>query len=306
MSILYGDLYLKCIEQNAENCSHRLVIFSAYIKQSALEWLSRHISESVDVTIVVRWNKIDLLSGASDLEIYNFCKAQQWQLRIDTSLHGKLYLFDESQIILGSSNLTNRGLGLIPNSNLEFGAQIASSLVDNNKLNGLVTESVLVDDKLYDLICSEIVSGYSDEADNIWSDEILSYLVTNTTHLWVEECLFTSPSQLLKPDFSRSDHIHDFSLLRLELDQLSISTLQNEFLNSRLGVWAKNIIASNPGINFGGLTAELHNSLLNDPKPYRKDVKDLVAKLVEWLEFCPDKFEITHYTRTLSVKLLDY
>ena len=29
---------------------------------------------------------------------------------------------------------------------------------------------------------------------------------------------------------------------------------------------------------FGGVTAGLHNALINDPKPYRKEVKDLLVE----------------------------
>ena len=36
---------------------------------------------------------------------------------------------------------------------------------------------------------------------------------------------------------------------------------------------------------FGELTANLHNSLVNDPKPYRKEVKELLSNLLGWVEF---------------------
>ena len=28
----------------------------------------------------------------------------------------------------------------------------------------------------------------------------------------------------------------------------------------------------------------LHNTLVNDPKPYRKDVKELLANLLDWIK----------------------
>lgn len=34
---------------------------------------------------------------------------------------------------------------------------------------------------------------------------------------------------------------------------------------------------------FGEITANLHNALLNDPRPYRKDVKQLLANLLNWI-----------------------
>ena len=35
---------------------------------------------------------------------------------------------------------------------------------------------------------------------------------------------------------------------------------------------------------FGQLTAELHDALVEDPKPYRKDVKTLLANLLAWAQ----------------------
>ena len=36
---------------------------------------------------------------------------------------------------------------------------------------------------------------------------------------------------------------------------------------------------------FGELSAKLHNALVNDPKPYRKEVKDLLSNLLGWIEY---------------------
>ena len=36
---------------------------------------------------------------------------------------------------------------------------------------------------------------------------------------------------------------------------------------------------------FGELSEKLHNALINDPKPYRKEVKDLLANLLGWIEY---------------------
>ena len=34
---------------------------------------------------------------------------------------------------------------------------------------------------------------------------------------------------------------------------------------------------------FGAITAQLHNTLLNEPKPYRQDVKQLLSNLLNWV-----------------------
>ena len=35
---------------------------------------------------------------------------------------------------------------------------------------------------------------------------------------------------------------------------------------------------------FGAITSELHNALINDPKPYRKEVKDLLSNTLFWIQ----------------------
>ena len=35
---------------------------------------------------------------------------------------------------------------------------------------------------------------------------------------------------------------------------------------------------------FGALTEKLHNALVEDPKPYRREVKELLSNLLSWVE----------------------
>ena len=44
------------------------------------------------------------------------------------------------------------------------------------------------------------------------------------------------------------------------------------------------IFNNNDCMYFGQLTAELHDALVEDPKPYRKDVKTLLANLLAWTQ----------------------
>jgi hypothetical protein len=51
-------------------------------------------------------------------------------------------------------------------------------------------------------------------------------------------------------------------------------------------LWLYNYVSSCPDKTsyFGGVTAALHNTLVNDPKPYRKEVKDLLANTLGWIQ----------------------
>jgi len=304
MGLLHDESYLSAIKLELARTQHTLIAFTAYIKLKALEEVAKSISDDVEVTIVVRWNKIDLLSGASDLEIFPFCFARGWKLRIASTLHGKLYLFDSSSIILGSSNLTGRGLGLVKDGNLEFGTSIDATAVDSQKLQSLANNAREVDEELYRLLQADIESGYEGAERVEWSDAVLKELNETISYLWVEDCLFLAPGELVNLNLNDERHRHDFELLRLDLDRLSHENMRAEFLSSRIGRWLIGVVKENDGINFGGLTARLHNSLLNDPKPYRRDVKSLVATLIEWVKLCPETFSTTQYRRTITVTLV--
>ena len=52
---------------------------------------------------------------------------------------------------------------------------------------------------------------------------------------------------------------------------------------------------------FGKYSALLHNALLDDPKPYRKTVKDLVRHMFIWSIECGDDFLIKKYKHTTSI-----
>ena len=59
------------------------------------------------------------------------------------------------------------------------------------------------------------------------------------------------------------------------------SILKETFRWSNAYLWLLNILRENDGcLFFGTITEKLHNALVSDPKPYRKDVKQLLANLL--------------------------
>ena len=62
-------------------------------------------------------------------------------------------------------------------------------------------------------------------------------------------------------------------------------TGQYYFSETKCYLWLKEELKKkdNHELYFGEATALLHNVLLNDPKPYRKEVKDLLSNLLSWI-----------------------
>ena len=54
-----------------------------------------------------------------------------------------------------------------------------------------------------------------------------------------------------------------------------------------------NILLEEKSLSFGAISSRLHNAILDDPIPYRKEVKVLVANLYSWFELMPETFEVS-------------
>ena len=109
---------------------HRLLVISPYISRDALEDVISPLLErcSPEVHVICSWRTADLVSGASDIGVYELCRDNGWKLSVDHDqvprrIHLKAYLGYLLQLgvtvrmgMIGSANLTNSGL----DSNVEY------------------------------------------------------------------------------------------------------------------------------------------------------------------------------------------
>lgn len=280
-----------------------IIILSAFMTKSALHWFLQEC-KSKSIKVVVRWQKNDLLTGASDFDCYNICREKNLEFGISLDLHGKVYLVDE-HIFVGSSNLTSKGLGLTSNHNAEFGTGFKAGKADKEKLFSYMENVVWLDQKKAALIRDELDRSTisSSSFASGWPSEIKGMLSRENNHLWVHELPFITPDELLSFDPTISDHLQCIKLLDITEDELDLPTALNAFEESRSFKWLSNIIRKEEAISFGAVTAKLHHALLDDPKPYRKKVKILVSKLFAWFAFLEDySVERPGYSQVIKVK----
>ena len=86
----------------------------------------------------------------------------------------------------------------------------------------------------------------------------------------------------------------------------SLTKLTKEFVESRLFHWLQQLLSNNKTgyTNFGWLTMNLQQILLDDPKPYRKEIKDYVSYIFDWLENSnQSKISVQHHKHTSSLRL---
>lgn len=285
-----------------------LCIASAFLKLEALSKLS-HLDSGIDVVVVSRWQKHDILSGASDLEVYKLCKSKGWRFGISLNFHGKLYLIDREEIYLGSANFTLKGLDLTDVCNIEFGTIIPVQRADLDKIELFLEQEITWLDDLHFQMIEHELSLSKDKQEPLhnskWSPDLEHALTTDVNFLWVHELLFCSPTDLLNINLNDSLQLHDFELLGLDIDSIDPTSLTRQFKRTRLFLWALNQLRERLEMNFGSFSHCLHNALLDDPTPYRREIKEFVSTLFEWFKLLDNEFVVIQHRKTVSVRLKD-
>ena len=116
-AVLPGDGILELVR----TANDRVVIAAPYIKSPTLRRLLDAVPETVSECIcVTRWLPGDIASGVCDLEILDdIAGTRGGRLLVHPHLHAKYYSNDRDCLV-GSANLTARGLGWHTPSNVEL------------------------------------------------------------------------------------------------------------------------------------------------------------------------------------------
>ena len=102
---------------NFINESNDITLFSAYLKTEEL----KKINTSKKIKrIIVRWDIQDLHLGVSDIDLYDYCNLNNITLYRNTRLHCKVFWNNQRDIVFGSANVTNKGLGELGRYNFEL------------------------------------------------------------------------------------------------------------------------------------------------------------------------------------------
>lgn len=281
MSLLSTHEVKQKIVDEVSHATDNLQIISAFCKLPAIKFIDENISHPIkNKKLMVRFLLSDILHGATDFELFDYCKANGWQLYIRFDLHAKTYIFDRKRCILGSANLTSKGLGLSLHGNYELSSFAEVDDSDLKKIDMLFDNAILMTDELYGAMKSdyEIAKQNQEPAKTFkWNTGIEQKFNPKIDLLFTYDFPSTSA-----PNFS---DVNTFEFLEIGYIP-SQEELKQAFRWSKAFLWLYNYVSSCPNKTsyFGGLTAALHNTLVNDPKPYRKEVKDLLANTLGWIQ----------------------
>ena len=103
------------------SCSNaqEVVIVAPYIKEQPLTLVLNSIAPDASITCVSRWTPQDIQAGTTDLACRPLVLARNGTFLLHNRLHAKYYRFD-SNVLVGSANLTNAGMSIYGDGNLEI------------------------------------------------------------------------------------------------------------------------------------------------------------------------------------------
>lgn len=279
MSILVSQKILNRIHNELSQSTESFLLISAYCKLPLVKYFDECIvNPEIEKKLVVRFRPEDISSRASDLEIYPYCRDHGWKLYFRLDLHAKTYVFDRLRCIIGSANATSSGLNIGGIGNYEMATACELGEKDLHTLDLLLLGAVEMNDYIYAIMQSSLSPHCGgNEAITNWPNEIIDMFVPDYSLLFAEDF----PSCQHPTDATEDD------LLFLNLlPGASIDAIKTAFPNTKCYLWLSDLVKNHEKqeMYFGEITAKLHNALLNDPKPYRKDVKQLLSNLLSWID----------------------
>lgn len=251
-------------------------IITAYLSVPGVLWLLERRPENVDVQLCVRLSLRDVFDGATNLAAIKQAIDAGFVVSMHRSLHAKIYIFDRSEIMLGSANLTGNGLCIHGTGNLEIGTQLIADHSSLELIDRVFADAVSLSlddiERLEAFVASLKVQDKSNLPSD-WPDG----LIGNSSGLWVADFLW-------EPTTGNSVSCqHDKELLGI--GEGNVLNIGYRFCQLHCLEWLKAQLStqSDNMMYFGQLSKQMHDDLSDDPAPYRQGVKALLQNL---LSFC--------------------
>ena len=242
------------LEESLEK-SERFLCYSAFFTKPAAEWLLKHREFTINDCLLVRALPEDFISGSCSFDALKLMLRQNINVRMSTALHAKIYAFDDC-VYAGSANLTARGLALVDQHNQEIGLKGSISSNDLELLENLWSQAETITDtklKMMEEFCHQHkIKKSLPDMSLIWPKEIFNEV----------------------RDIYCSDFPQDYPTAEIRFQ--TETSLQGSLAYN----WLKNAIIDNGSMSFGALSALLHDDIYDDPSPYRRDIKTLLANLL--------------------------
>lgn len=277
MALLFSHEILGAVNEELRSAQKSVQIITAYCKEDSIRNIECEISPDVaEKKIMVRFRLDDLVKGSSDFSILQFCMEKGWDIYIRFDLHAKTYVVDNKRGIVSSANVTKSGLSNGSSGNVEMGTLVNIELQDIEKINGLYRDAIRVDERIFRLFKTQYESIDNSVRGKTmsWNEEIVSLFNPRVDNLFSHEL----------PDSGKLIDGEYIGFLEMIYSE-NKKEVKEAFRWSNVYKWLLTILKENDGcLSFGEITNRLHNALVADPKPYRKDVKIQLSNLLSLIQ----------------------
>ena len=298
MSLLFSNEILDSVKKELSNASESVQIITAYCKESSLVHLNNCINSSVaEKKLLVRFRMDDVVKGSTDFSILDYALSEGWSVYIRFDLHAKTYIVDKKRGFVGSANVTNSGLSIGMSGNMEMATLVDIEPQDISKVEKLYCDAIKVDEQILEKLREQIdgITLGEKKSSYIWDYSITKLFTPKVETLFSHEL----------PDESTLTNGKYIAFLD-ETYTGDRDKFKESFRWSNIYLWLLQTLKENGGeIYFGKLSEKLHNVLISDPRPYRKDVKIMLANLLSLIvEFGMEEIVIDrpNYSQRIRLK----
>jgi len=270
-------------------------IISPFIQNKAFEKLIVNFSQLEFV--ITRWNSDDIVNHVSDLEVFVTCKENNLPLFLNSDLHAKIFCFSSGEAFIGSSNLTQRGLGLSKQKNIEAGVFATISIEQEIAIRGIRDSSQTVTEEYYLYAKHWLQNAKRQKVklqpllplENEKKEFLLSLLPYSKTPA---EFIEMYNNRNFNTQNDKANFVNDCISFKvgIDSDKSNIkSILANNFrLNPFIQKFTE-YLKNNNSLRFGKVSSLIHNWCEDVPTPSRREVKEVVNTLYNWLDFFYDE-----------------
>ncbi len=282
---------------NKAKDDEQIFLYVPYIKTKVLEKLIEDVQN--EIIIITNWDEKNLLSGSSELKLYPFCKENNITLYSHEKIHLKVYSRNLDSVIIGSGNISERGLNPENSSigNYEAGV-IVDELSISNKLylEKIWHEATWINDEKY-----KQYQEWYDNHEKPKEFKIEKIKISKKDDFSIDSLPWTADiSDLIKGYEKISKGLspsNDPKISKCIIRDLSNYEIQSGLSNGEFLKKLKNQFFTHPFIKkiieildennaeifYGSLRRILETRLITDvPKPDRQDVDICLRIIYDW------------------------
>jgi len=291
----------------------RIFLYVPYIKTKILERLLKGIQNQI--TIITTWHINDLVSGSSELKLYQFCIDNDIALYIHNKIHLKVYSVNLESAIVASGNISHNGL--MEGGNYEAGVLVNElEISDRMYLEKIKREAIFVDDDNYQIYLEEYEKAKKQVPEQIdfedpkitpQKDYFLKSALPMTRNINDLIKGYQKINEGSKP--SESSEIaacvyHDLVNYKIETglsENEFIKKLKTQFFAHPFILKIDEFI--NPEAYFGRIKEWIHDNCTDVPLPRRWELTENVQAVYDWFEKLGDGKYIIDVPGTRSQRI---